>query len=406
MADPIRPSQWATSSGLQSQAERLAIAPKKDKLFIGVPKDSILQEKRVSLIPSAVQALCSQGHRIAIESGAGYQSNFTDHQYSEAGAEILSNKKEVFQAHILLKTGPLNDSEVNLLQHQQVLISPLTIPFTKAEHLQTLKDKKVIAIATEYLKDADGSFPIVRSMSEIAGLSVVSTASELLSTTNGGIGKLFGGISGVPPAKVVILGAGIVAEYASRASIGLGARVHVYDNSTYKLLRLQNAVGQQLYTSSINLVELQEDLSNTDVVIGAIHSTTGRAPVIVSEEMVMNMKTGAIIIDVSIDQGGCFATSDVTSHDHPTYQRHGVIHYCVPNITSKFPQTASSAISNILLPILQDAEKHGGMENLISNSSGLRNGVYTYKGCLTNQYLSRRFGMKYTNLDLIIPSAY
>ncbi len=405
MPDPIRPSAWP-SGVLQTQTETLAVMPKKDKLFIGVPKDSILQEKRVPLVPSAVKVLCDQGHRVVIESGAGYQSNYTDHEYAEAGAEVQSDRRSVFQAHILLKTAPMTDEELALLQTHQVLISPLTIPFAKEEHLQALKDKKVIAIATEYLKDADGSFPVVRSMSEIAGISVISTASELLSTTNAGIGKLFGGISGVPPAKIVILGAGIVAEYASRAALGLGARVHVYDNSMYKLLRLQNAVGHKLYTSSINLVDLQRDLATTDIALGAIHSTTGRTPIVVTEEMVMNMKTGSVIIDVSIDQGGCFETSDVTSHDSPTYQRHGVIHYCVPNITSKFPRTASSAISNILLPILQDAEKQGGMEELIANSPGLRNGVYTYKGCLTNQYLSRRFGMKYTSLDLIIPSVF
>lgn len=407
MPDSIKKGDWSKPmAGLMTQEETLQVMPKRQKLYIGVPSEAHTDESRVPLAPSAVRNLSGQGHRVIIESGAGYLSHFTDHDYSEAGGEIASDKREVYKAHTILKTAPLSAVEAEMLGQNQVIISPLTIPYATAEVLEILKKKKIIAIATEYLKDADGSFPMVRSMSEIAGISVISIASSLMSTARDGIGKLLGGISGVPPAKVVILGAGIVAEYASRAALGLGARVHIYDNSMYKLLRVQNAIGQQLYTSTINLVDLQHDLSTADVVIGAIHSATGRAPIIVSEEMVMSMKTGSVIIDVSIDQGGCFETSEVTSLERPTFQRHGVIHYCVPNITSRYPQTSSKAISNILQPLLTAAASHGGMENLIAQRAGLRHGVYTYHGCLTNEYLARRFQMKYTDLDLIIPSVF
>ena len=406
MPDPVMSPTWISSGQLRTQLETLELPTKKQKLFIGVPRDFLYGETRVPLIPSAVRNLSQRGHRIIVERGAGEKSNFRDLDYTEAGAEMSSDKKQVFQADILLKTAPPSQAEYPLLQHGQTLISPLTIPFTSEKYLETLKSKKIAAIATEYLMDADGSFPLVRSMSEIAGISVISTASYLLSSASGGRGKLLGSISGVAPAKVVILGAGIVAEYACRAAMGMGAEIRVYDDSVYKLMRLRHVIGQPIFTSSLSMSQLAEDLRTADVVIGAVHSAHGRSPMIVSEEMVMNMKKGSVIIDVSIDQGGCFETSEVTSHEAPTFVKHDVIHYCVPNITSVYPNTASTAISNVITSILDRAGKFGGMDELIKAHAGLRNGVYTYKGCLTNEYLSRRFNMKYTDLDLLLPSDY
>jgi alanine dehydrogenase len=256
----------------------------------------------------------------------------------------------------------------------------------------------------EYIMDDSNTFPVVRIMSEMAGLSAMLTAAELLATTSGGKGILLGGISGVPSAKVVILGAGIVAEYATRTALGLGAEVRIFDNNVYKLKRLQNYVGRSLYTSAINPVYLEQELVTADVVIGAIHSKSGRTPVVVSEELVMKMKAGSVIIDVSIDQGGCFATSEVTSLDKPTFVKHDVIHYCVPNISSRVSRTASVAVSNILTPILLNAGSTSSIEQLLFSNHGLRHGVYTYKGCLTNEYLGQRFDIKSTALDLLITS--
>nr|HQU60755.1 alanine dehydrogenase [Saprospiraceae bacterium] len=252
--------------------------------------------------------------------------------------------------------------------------------------------------------DESDTFPIVRIMSEIAGISAMLTAAELMASTSGGKGVLLGGISGVPSAKVVILGAGIVAEYATRAALGLGAEVRIFDNNIYKLKRLQNQVGRPLYTSSLNPHYLEKELLSADVAIGAVHSKLGRTPVIVSEEMVANMKPGAVIIDVSIDQGGCFATSEVTSLDKPTFVKHEIIHYCVPNIASRVSRTSSIAVSNILTPILLKAGSTGSIEHLMFNNPGLRHGVYTYKGCLTNSYLGERFDIKSTDLDLLMTS--
>ena len=241
-------------------------------------------------------------------------------------------------------------------------------------------------------------------MSEIAGLAVIHTAAELLSNSKQGKGVLLGGISGVPPAKVVILGAGVVAEYATRAAVALGASVRIFDDQIHKLIRIQSRIGRQLYTSSLNPVILLNELITADVVIGAIHSKIGRTPVVVTEDMVMQMKPGSVIIDVSIDQGGCIETTEMTTHENPTRIIHGVVHYAVPNIASKVSQTASIGISNIITPILQQAGESGSIEQILYMHKGLRNGIYTYKGCLTNEYLSHRFNIKHTNLELLLTS--
>lgn len=395
-----------TESKYTTQTEMLPVKHKSSKLFIGIPKELTLQENRVALVPSSVATLIGHGHRVVMETGAGEKSHFTDHDYSEVGAEIAYSQEQVYKAHVILKVAPPTLEEIELMQPNQILISPLQLPIISAEYILKLRQKRVIALAMEYIKDDESeTFPVVRIMSEMAGLNAMLTAAELLSTTGGGKGVLLGGISGVPSSKVVILGAGIVAEYATRAALGLGAEVRIFDDNIYKLKRIQNQVGRPLYTSAFNPVYLERELINAEVAIGAIHSEDGRTPVIVSEEMVSKMKNGAVIIDVSIDQGGCFATSRVTTLSKPTFTKHGVIHYCVPNIASKVARTASIAVSNILTPILLKAGSTGSIETLFFTNLGLRHGIYTYKGCLTNEYLGRRFEIKSTDLDLLITSS-
>jgi alanine dehydrogenase len=373
-------------------------------MFIGIPKEFSLQENRVALVPSSVATLVANGHRVVIESGAGDKSNFSDHDFAECKAEIVFSKEEVFKADVLIKVAPPTLDEIELMHPNQILISPLQLPIISAEYINRLRQKRVIALAMEYIRDDSTTFPVVRIMSEMAGLSAVLIAGELLAIRGGGNGVLLGGISGVPSARVVILGAGIVAENATRVALGLGAEIRVFDNNIYKLKRLKNQVGQQIFTSAINPVYLERELVEADVVIGAVHSKSGRTPVIVSEDMVAKMRPGSVIIDVSIDQGGCFATSEVTSLNNPTFVKHDVIHYCVPNIASRIPRTASIAVSNILTPILLHAGSTSSIEALLLYNSGLRHGVYTYKGCLCNEYLGERFNIKSTDLDLLITS--
>lgn len=388
----------------QTQTEVLEVVKKKNKMTIGIPMETRLQENRVALVPASIAGLVAAGHHVLVEAGAGMKTNYIDHRFSEVGAEIAYSKERVFKSDILIKVAPPTIAEIDLMHPGQVLISPLQIPILNAAYIEKLLKKRVIALAMEYIKDEFGSFPIVRTMSEIAGINAMMTAAELMTTTSGGKGALLGSVSGVPPAKVVILGAGVVAEVATRVALGLGAEVRIFDNNISKLMRIQGVVGRPLNTSSLNHYQLTKELLSADVAIGAMHSSAGRSPVIVSEDIVAEMKQGAVIVDVSIDQGGCFATSEVTTHDKPTFTKHGVIHYCVPNIASKVARTASIAVSNIMTPLLLKAGDTGSIEDLLFNNHGLRHGVYTFKGSLTNEYLSKRFGLKFTDLDLLMTS--
>ena len=402
---PIIFSDFFTEGQYATEVETLMVSNKDKKLKIGVPKEIILSERRVALVPHSIRTLVGYGYEVIVESEAGLKSNYTDLDYSEAGAEVSQSKEEVFKAQVLVKIAPPTVEELGLMVSDQILISPLQLPVLQDEYMEKIRAKRINAFAMEYLQSEDGNYPIVKIMSEIAGSCAVLTAAEYLTNNyENGRGLLLGGISGVPPAKIVILGAGVVAESAIKVAMGLGASIRVFDNDVTKLMRLQNAVGRHLHTSSINPVYLAYQLTSADVVIGAIHSKDGRTPIIVSEEMVANMKEGAVIIDISIDQGGCIETSHMTTMDKPSFIKHGVIHYCVPNIASKVSRTASSAVSNIITPLLLKMGSAHTMDQLLYDHKGIRHGCYAYKGCITNEYLSRRFGMKYTNLDLLLTS--
>lgn len=348
--------------------------------------------------------LVNNGHDVCVEHGAGEGSFYFDMDYSNAGARIVYEKEEVYKANAIIKSGPISVEEVGWLQPNQVVFSPIHIPLMRAEMVQALMHKKIIAISFESIKDDSGNYPIVRSMSEIAGSSAILTAAKYLSNVHQGKGILLGGISGVPPAVVVIIGAGVVGEFAARTALGLGAVVKVFDNSIYRLMRLQNNVGRRLYTSVIEPITLAEELMTADVAVGAVKPVAGMSPMIVTDAMVQNMKAGSVIVDVSIDRGGCFETSATTTHEQPVFKKYDVIHYCVPNIASGVSRTASRAISNVLMPILLESAVGGGVENLIQMKAGIRNGVYLYKGCVTSASIARRFGVKFTDLDLLLTS--
>ena len=381
--------------------ETLMITPKKKQLFIGIPKETSFQENRVALTPDGVNVLVNLGHDVVVEHGAGEGSYYFDNDYSEAGARIVYDKAELYKATTIIKSAPISEEEAGLLQTNQVVFSPIHMPMLKASLLEQLIAKKIIAIAFESIQDDVGSSPIVRSMSEIAGNYAILTAARYLGNTDNGKGVLLGGISGVPPARVLIIGAGVVAEFAARAAFGLGASVKIFDNSIYRIMKLQNNIGRRCFTSVLDPVILAEELRNADVAIGALKPVNGVTPMVVSEQMVSNMKAGSVIIDVSIDRGGCFETSRVTTHEKPVYKMYDVIHYCVPNIASGVSRTASRAINNVLMPILQQCADTGGIDEVIQSRNGLRHGVYMYKGCVTSAAIAKKFGFKYTDLDLL-----
>jgi alanine dehydrogenase len=394
----------STSFSYETLEETLDVRLKPEGMMIGIPKEIAFQENRVALTPDAVSVLVSNGHKIVLEHNAGDASHFRDKDYSEAGAKIVYERADVFKAPILVKSAPIIEEDLPLLQLNQTIISPIHQSILRASILEAMMEKKITAISCENLKDDSDSYPIVRSMSEIAGSASILIAAQYLGSANHGKGVLLGGISGIAPTKVIIIGAGTVGEYAARAAIALGASVKVFDNNVYRLKRLQNNIGHRLWTSVLEPRMLSKQLKTCEVAVGALGSETGRTPLVVTEEMVSNMRPGSVIIDVSIDMGGCFETSEITSHEHPIFMKYGVIHYCVPNIPSGFARTASQAISNVIMPLLLEAGAEGGFEKLIWHQLHLRSGIYLFKGALTNFYLSQRFDLKYTDLNLLIAS--
>lgn len=398
--------ELAKKSSLQPQEALLRRRSGKKSLFIGIPKEIAMVENRVALTPEAVALLVNNDHQVWVESNAGRTSKFTDREYSDAGAKIVYSAKEVFEADIILKVEPPTYEEIDHFKPGKTLISALQIASKTEEYILALNRKKITSVAFELLEDKVGGMPVVRAMSEIAGSTVMLIAAEYLSSVSDGKGVILGGITGVPPTKVVILGAGTVAEYAARAALGLGAEIQIFDNHIYKLRRIKHALGQQVYTSSIDTVTLSHSLQNADVVIGAIRAEKGRSRCIVTDEMVAAMKEDSIIIDVSIDQGGCFETSHMTTHKKPIYRRHGVIHYCVPNIPSRVARTATTAFSNILTPILLHMAQVGGVEDMILSTKWFTKGVYTYKGSLTNANIANKFNMKFKDLNLLLAARF
>ncbi|MDB5253013.1 MAG: alanine dehydrogenase [Flaviaesturariibacter sp.] len=392
------------SFSYETLEETLDIKPKGAQLHIGIPKEIAFQENRIALTPDAVSLLVSNGHQVTIEHNAGEAAHFADRDYSEAGARIVYEREEVYKAPILVKSAPVIEEELPFLQLNQMIISPIHLSVLKAELLQKMMEKRITAISFENLKDDSGAYPIVRSMSEIAGSAVMLIAAQYLGSANHGKGVLLGGVCGIAPTKVIIIGAGIVGEYAARAAIALGASVKVFDNSVYRLKRLQNNIGHRIWTSVLEPRMLAKQLKTCEVAVGALSSEAGRTPIVVTEEMVGNMRPGSVVIDVSIDRGGCFETSEITTHQFPVYTKYGVIHYCVPNIPSGFARTASQAISNVLTPLLLEAGDDGGFERMVWHQVHLRSGIYMFKGALTNFYLSERFHLKYTDLNLLIAS--
>jgi alanine dehydrogenase len=390
-----------TKQQLLPQEEKLEITRHKSELFIGVPKETSFQERRICLTPDAVNSLTYQGHRVMIEAGAGESSSYSDKEYANAGAELTSDTKKVFGCPIILKVEPASTAEIEMINPGSIIISAIQLKTRKKSYFTALTKKKITALAFEYIKDEDGSYPAVKSLSEIAGTASILIAAELMITNEFGKGLLFGNITGVPPTDVVILGAGTVGEFAAKTAIGLGANVKIFDNSITKLRRLQNHLPQRIFTSTIQPKALLKALRRCDVAIGAMRGKE-RCPIIVTETMVEHMKKGAVIVDVSIDTGGCFETSEVTTHEKPTFVKNDVLHYCVPNIPSRYSKTASLSISNILTPYLLQIAEDGGIESAIRCNHGLKNGVYLYHGILTNKAIGDWFDLPNSDINLIV----
>jgi alanine dehydrogenase len=353
-------------------------------------------------VPEAVSLLVQNGHQVLIETNAGTGARFHDHEFSEAGGQIVFSDKEVYQADIILKVAPPTEEEIELMKEKQVIFSALHLSNREQSYFRGLMRKKITAFAHEHIQDQFSSFPVRRTISEIVGNASIMIAARYLSDPEIGKGNMLGGFSGISPTEVVIVGAGTVAENAARVALGMGAAVKVFDDSIYRLRRLQVNIQNRLFTSIIQPKVLMNALRTADIVIGAVHSVQGHTPVIVTEEMVRGMKAGSVIIDVSIDQGGCVETSRITTHQNPVFKKYDVIHYCVPNIASQVPHTASYALSNFFTPVMLSIGEEGGVDNLIRNDRGACKGVYVYKGILTSMAISEQFNIPFQDIDLLL----
>ncbi|HDJ34627.1 MAG TPA: alanine dehydrogenase [Bacteroidetes bacterium] len=389
------------NSRLMPQEEMLEVRKKKASMSIGIPRESNRHESRVPVTPEAVELLVNNGHQVLIEENAGKEASYLNTDYSECGGTI-SQREEVLRADVILKVAPLTNEETELLKGNQVVISALHLASQHESYIRKLIAKRMTAIAYEDIKDKYNGYPVVRSMSEIAGIASVQIAAEYLSNVHDGKGVLLGGITGITPAEVIVLGAGTAGEYAARAALGLGAIVKVFDHSVHRLRKLQNYIGERISTSVFHPRVLQKALRSADVLIGAVHQVDKDSRYFITEEMVMGMKKGSVIVDISIDQGGCVETSECRTHKDPVYTRHGVIHYCVPNIPSRVSRTASIALSNVFTPLLLEIGEAGGIKQILKEDQGLRRGVYLFNGILTSQHIGKMFGMQSKDLDLLL----
>ncbi|MBN2639025.1 MAG: alanine dehydrogenase [Bacteroidales bacterium] len=394
--------KFTEHQGLMPQEEVLEIEHSKKKLIIGIPLESDKNERRIPLSPSSVYLLVKNGHKVVIQENAGKEAHFSNADYAESGAEIVGHASEVFNSDIIVKISAPTEAEIEMLDRNKIVFSTIFLQERNKEYFQKLLSKKINAIAYEYIKDKTGAFPLVRSMSEIIGNAAIMIAAEYLSNPEFGKGVMLGGFPGIPPSVVVILGAGTVAEYAARTALGMGAQVKIFDDSIYKMRDLQSRLPSRVYTSTLQPSYLLDAFKEADVVIGAKHSATGLSPCIIPLEMVKEMKDGAVIVDVSIDQGGCFETSRSTSHTHPAYKEHGITHYCVPNIASRVPHTSSYSISNFLAPLINRLSDAGGLEHFIAQDKAFGKGIYIYNGVLTNEGIGKKFGLTYRDLDLLM----
>jgi len=392
----------AKESQLYPQEALLEIKKPKKSLFIGIPKEIRMQEKRVPLTPGSVKLIVENGHEVWVESGAGNSSKFTDKEYSDAGAKIVYSHKEPFEAEIVFKVEPPTFEEIDFIKPGKTLFSALQLGNLDKAFFEKLNKKRIIAVGYELIEDKVGGMPVVRAMSEIAGSSVMLIAAEYLSNVQNGKGIILGGITGVSPTKVVILGAGTVGEFAARTALGLGVDIQIFDNHLYKLRRIKHLLGQQVSTCTFEPNALGASIKQADVVIGALRAEKGRISYMVSEDIISQMKPGSVVIDVSIDQGGCIETSQITTHQNPVFTKYGVIHYCVPNIASRVARTASTALSNIFTPILLEIMESGSLEDMIFSHKWFMKGVYAYKGSLSNSTIGQKVGLKYRDLNLLL----
>jgi len=391
---------------LLPREETLERRPQQKKFVIGIPLEKDENERRIALVPNAVDLLVKNGHKVVIEENAGSSAHFSNELYADAGAIITPSAGEVWRSDIIMKIAAPDEEEMAFIYKNQVVFSALMPQSRNKAFFKKMMEKKPVAVAYELIKDKTGAFPLVRSMSEIIGNTSIMIAAEYLSSPKYGKGVMLGGFPGIRPSEVVIIGSGTVAEYAARTAYGMGALVRIFDDSVYKMRDLQDKLEFRVATSVLQPLLLLKALKEADVVIAAKHSPTGQSACFIPADMVKQMKPGAVIVDVSIDQGGCFETSRPTSHQHPVFQEYGITHYCVPNVASRVPHTASYSLSNYLTGMLLRMGEAGDIHHYILRDKPFSQGVYVYNGALTNKNIADTFSLPFRDLDLLTSVLY
>lgn len=359
----------------------------------GVPKEVREMEYRVGVTPAGVHALVDAGNKVYVERNAGVGAGFTDEHFRAQGAEIVYTAEEVYgRADVIAKVTRLTAQEHVLVRDAQTVLSFTHLAVASPDLLETLRAKAVTQIAYEMIETRDGTRPVLLSSSQVAGRLAPIIAGELLASTRGGRGILLSGVTGVPPAAVVILGAGTLGENAACAFAGLGAQVTVLDKSPEKLQRIEDLLRGRVTTLFATAYNIQRVIEFADVLIGAVLVPGQRAPILVTRAMVKKMRARAIILDLSIDQGGCVETSRPTTHRNPTFVEEGVIHYCVPTILSRVARTASHALLNASLPFLYEIGQ-AGVDEAVRRNPALKRGVNTWHGKLINPRIADALGL-------------
>ncbi len=395
----------AVEGALRTQERMLQLKNKHKSLRIGIPREMSNEERRVALTPGGVQTLTANHHEVFIQKDAGLYAHFKDAEYINAGAELVESPEDLYSTcNLIVKVGPPSRSELELLQEKQILFSALHLGSATPDILSRLTELCITGIGFEFIRDADDTFPIVRTMHEIMGALSVQIAARYLESGDGGQGVMLGGISGVPPSTVLILGATVIGEWAARTALGYGAHVIVLDNNLSALRSMEHLLDRRIFTAMASEHYVKESVRSADVVIGAAMTSGYRAPMLVSEEMVATMRPGSVIVDVVIDQGGCIETSRATTHSDPIYREYDVIHYCVPNMPSNAARTATYALTNVLVPYLLQIGEVGNMNEALWRNVGLRNGTYAYRRHITKKSLSTLFGLPHRDIELLIAS--
>ncbi len=374
----------------------------KPRLSIGIPKEDSSSETRLPLTPEGVSILVEEGHSVYIERDAGLPMSYSNIQFSEAGAFLVDTPEEVFNADIVFKITPPTLEQLNRMQNRSTIFSMLQLSNLSKEAIEVIMQKKMNAVAYELIKDEQKAFPVVNSIAEIEGNAAIAIVSDLMSSEHGGKGILLGGVAGITPPEVVILGASITGSVAARTAIGLGAMVKVFDHDINKLRKIQHYLGRMVFTSVIHPAVLFRALASADAVIGNLRYINGSERFMVSEELVKTMKKGAVIVDMSVDQGGCFETSECRTISDPVFEKHGIIHYCVPNISARVGRTSSIALSNIFTPIILKIGESGSVKQSVADSSGFRHGAYVFNGVMVNRLIGDYYNIPSNDIGLFL----